>query len=125
MEDWSRTAKDATGLNSEGGKKKAKKGKSKKKSAEDDIEDCPTDVNMFIFSWSSVADCKSILVENPGDYVVICDEAHNMQSMTAKRTEDALKLILGKKCRGVLLLSGTPMKNGKPINLFRELQYFY
>ena len=52
------------------------------------------------------------------EYVVICDEAHSMQSMDAKRTKDALKLLKAKQCIGCLLLTGTPMKNGKPSNLF-------
>ncbi|KAL3797927.1 hypothetical protein ACHAWO_001408 [Cyclotella atomus] len=125
MEDWSRTAKDATGLNPQGGgKKKAKKSKAKKKRSSDDSDEEETNdnANTFIFSWSSVSDCKSILVDSPSNYVVICDEAHNMQSMSSKRTSDALKLLLGKKCQGVLLLSGTPMKNGKPSNLFPLLK---
>ena len=122
IEDWSRTAKDATGLNP-GRRTKTKKSKAKKKSSTDKVdEETSTNQNMYIFSWSSVADCKSILIDKPSKYVVICDEAHNMQSMTSKRTVDALKLILGKKCQGCLLLSGTPMKNGKPSNLFPLLR---
>ena len=118
MEDWSRTANGATGLITADVKKKPKK-KKKDETLEDTIERTP---DMYIFSWSSVAECKSIIATSPGEYVVICDEAHNMQSMAAKRTVDALKLILGKKCIGVLLLSGTPMKNGKPSNLFPLLR---
>lgn len=122
MEDWSRTSENATGLNTQGGKKKTTNKKSNKKSSNETGKENAAEINMYIFSWSSVTDSKRILVENPSDYVVICDEAHNMQSMESKRTVDALKLILGKKCQGVLLLSGTPMKNGKPSNLFPLLK---
>eukprot|EP00804_Cyclotella_cryptica_P003233 CCRYP_010485-RC/>CCRYP_010485-RC protein AED:0.11 eAED:0.11 QI:337/0.85/0.75/1/0.85/0.75/8/1228/966 len=99
MEDWRRTAKEATGLTAHDGKKKPKR-----------------------IAKSNVAGYKSITDEHSGDYVVICDEAHNMQSMTSRRTEDALKLTLAKRCLGVLLLSGTPMKNGRPSNLFPLLK---
>lgn len=46
----------------------------------------------------------------------------NMQSIDTKRTLNVLKLTKSKKCVGVLLLTGTPMKNGKPINLFPLLK---
>jgi hypothetical protein len=146
QEDWSRTAAEATGLSVHDGKKKPKKKNGKKRAASDyasddseekstkkrrgrkkatpdDAEEDVSNIDMFIFSWSNVIGYKSITIENPEcDYIVICDEAHNMQSMTSKRTEDALTLISGKRCKGVLLLSGTPMKNGKPSNLFPLLR---
>jgi SNF2 family DNA or RNA helicase len=56
------------------------------------------------------------------NYVVVCDEAHSMQSMTAARTKDVLTLVCDQRCVGVLLLTGTPMKNGKPLNLFPLLR---
>jgi SNF2 family DNA or RNA helicase len=42
--------------------------------------------------------------------------------MESTRTKDALKLMSNDKCVGVLLLTGTPMKNGKPCNLFPLLR---
>lgn len=147
-EDWRRTATSVTGLKLDSGKNKkkkeeevakknaaassddeyyatGKKRKSKKKKEEGE-EDTPPDdddePDMHIYSWSNVSAYKEAINDCPEGYVVICDEAHNMQSMSSQRTKDALKLMRPKYCRGVLLLSGTPMKNGRPSNLFPLLQ---
>mmetsp|Transcript_22387 Transcript_22387/g.46424 ORF Transcript_22387/g.46424 Transcript_22387/m.46424 type:complete len:150 (+) Transcript_22387:1309-1758(+) len=45
-----------------------------------------------------------------------------MQTMTAARTRDSLALMKPSRCVGVLLLTGTPMKNGKPCNIFPLLR---
>lgn len=154
-EDWRRTALGATGLNVDCGTKKkknkkkketvgkknepssedyyatGKKRKSKKKKVEEEEEDTPPEddePDIYIYSWSNVSAYKEVINDCTEGYVVICDEAHNMQSMTSQRTKDALKLMQStqrtqtEKCRGVLLLSGTPMKNGRPSNLFPLLQ---
>ena len=42
--------------------------------------------------------------------------------MESKRTKEALDLMSPRRCKGVLLLTGTPMKNGKPANLFPLLK---
>lgn len=55
-------------------------------------------------------------------FFLICDEAHKIQSMETKQTKSVLKLALHKSCVGCLLLTGTPMKNGKPCNLFPLLR---
>lgn len=55
-------------------------------------------------------------------FVVIADEAHSMQSITSQRTKDMLSLLSDINCVGCLLLTGTPMKNGKPANLFPLLK---
>jgi SNF2 family DNA or RNA helicase len=99
--EWRRTAFEATGL-----------------SLQDEKKDVPDEsTNVCIVSWGKV---PSSIRSAP--YVVIADEAHSMQSMTASRTKDALQLMLSPNCVGVLLLSGTPMKNGKPCNLFPLLK---
>jgi hypothetical protein len=54
--------------------------------------------------------------------VVVADEAHSMQAMAAQRTQRALRLMLDPRCAGVLLLTGTPLKNGTPANLFPLLR---
>jgi len=56
--------------------------------------------------------------------LIFTTKAHQMQSMTAARTNHVLKLVNSdsQRCAGVLLLTGTPMKNGKPHNLFPLLQ---
>ena len=52
------------------------------------------------------------------EYAVICDEAHAMQSLRSQRTRDALALCSHQCCSGVILATGTPMKNGRPSNIF-------
>lgn len=49
--------------------------------------------------------------------MVIFDEAHAMQSLKSQRTQAALKLSLHPRCSGVVLSTGTPMKNGRPANI--------
>lgn len=83
---------------------------------------------MCVCTWGKVPKSSDI-PEYVKKYVVICDEAHQMQSMTATRTKDVLELVGSgrdrdskRKCVGCLLLTGTPMKNGKPLNLFPLLK---
>lgn len=63
-----------------------------------------------VFSWAKFPDSIT------GDYVLIVDEAHYAQagsgSMRGKKF-----LHLSKYARAVFCLTGTPMKNGRPINL--------
>jgi len=110
-EAWKRTANDVTGLVCE--EEVTTKKKTKKQSTSS------SDFSVQIFSWAKapMAAPKSIK-----HYVVICDEAHSMQNMESSRTKDTLQLVLSEKCKGVLLLTGTPMKNGKPTNLFPLLK---
>jgi len=107
--EWRRTAAEATGLHSEEEKKRKKDKKA---------SDVPESLDISICSWAKVPKVpKSV-----DKYIVIGDEAHNMQSMESARTKDMLKLVLSQRCKGVLLLTGTPMKNGKPSNLFPLLR---
>jgi superfamily II DNA or RNA helicase len=69
-----------------------------------------------VASWGKVPSAPSY------PFVVIADEAHSMQSITSQRTKDMLLLLGDKNCVGCLLLTGTPMKNGKPANLFPLLK---
>lgn len=101
--EWKRTAEEATGL-------KVQDDDTRKDSGCDDSTD------VYIASWAKVPTPSS------HKYVVVCDEAHSMQSMQATRTKDTLKLVNSKRCLGVVLLTGTPMKNGKPSNLFPLLK---
>jgi len=50
--------------------------------------------------------------------VLIVDEAHFAQSITAVRTQAFLRLARHPRLRAIWLLSGTPMKNGRPSQLF-------
>lgn len=96
--EWKRTLEEATGLIVEDEKAKGN-----------------TTYDVTIASWAKVP-------KPPvgGDYVVVADEAHAMQSMTSARTKNSLKLM--EKALGVLLLTGTPLKNGQPSNLFPLLK---
>jgi len=139
-QEWTRTAVEATELQVESEEtkkpKKAKKAKTKKgkeTSDNDDVidnGDCAGDGDgeetkenigpkVQIYSWAKVPKV-AVGAQNP--YVVVCDEAHAIQSMQSSRTKELLALIKPKQCVGVLLLSGTPMKNGKPSNLFPLLR---
>ena len=85
-------------------RRKAKKVESDIEESDDDIEDDDSDddesltdntsnnIDMYIYSWSKISDYKNV-INDIDDYVVIADEAHSMQSMSSKRTEEALKLM--------------------------------
>lgn len=102
--EWKRTAEEATGI-----------------VVEDVVKNKPDpdSVLMHICSWAKIPEKISSSIRN---YVVICDEAHSMQSLEAGRTKAVLQLSKSSRCVGVLLLTGTPMKNGKPSNLFPLLK---
>ena len=79
-EEWKRTANRATGLTVASDTTKGKK------------ED--QNLDMKICSWSKVP--KDVNKSVP-HFVVVCDEAHSMQSMQAARTNDVLNLVSGKR----------------------------
>lgn len=106
--EWQRTLQDAVGLTVFDDADTT--GTKKQRNA------TPPDADVILVSWAKV---PAVLDEQ---FVVVADEAHSMQSMTAARTRDALQLMLASNCIGVLLLTGTPMKNGKPANLFPLLR---
>lgn len=54
----------------------------------------------------------------PAGTVLIADEAHYAQTMTAARTQAFLRLARHPRLRAAWLLSGTPMKNGRPAQLY-------
>jgi hypothetical protein len=124
--EWKRTAENTTGLSVEDEKASANK----------------KSLDLRICSWAKV---PTKVESNVDQFVAVFDEAHSMQSMNSARTKDAMKLVLDeryvfylfavlcivylctkpvrlKRCAGVLLLTGTPMKNGKPSNLFPLLK---
>lgn len=77
--EWMRTASDIVGLKCE----EEKKGKLDQES-----------LDIRVSSWGKVPLRVPDHIEN---FVVICDEAHNLQSMDSARTKDTLKLVLSKK----------------------------
>jgi SNF2 family DNA or RNA helicase len=50
--------------------------------------------------------------------VMLVDEAHYAQNLRAARSEALLRLARHPRLRAIWLLSGTPMKNGRPAQLF-------
>lgn len=50
--------------------------------------------------------------------LLIADEAHYAQSLSARRTQAFLRLARHPRLRAIWLLTGTPMKNGRPAQLF-------
>mmetsp|Transcript_7910 Transcript_7910/g.9017 ORF Transcript_7910/g.9017 Transcript_7910/m.9017 type:complete len:762 (-) Transcript_7910:210-2495(-) len=125
-EEWRRTAEERVGLKvqeEERGKSKSKSTKSARRKKIDpqneDCEDEELDLKVSICSWAKVPKQVESHIEH---FVVCCDEAHAMQSAQAQRTKDVLNLVQDKRCVGLLLLTGTPMKNGKPSNLFPLLK---
>lgn len=66
-----------------------------------------------LHSWSSLP-----LALPPAGTVVIADEAHYAQNLNSQRTQRFLRLVRHPRLRAIWLLSGTPMKNGRPAQLF-------
>ena len=54
----------------------------------------------------------------PAGTVLIADEAHYAQTIQARRTQAFLRLSRHPRLRAVWLLTGTPMKNGRPVQLY-------
>ena len=112
--EWTRTATETTGLPVEVDEVRPKQSKFKKDEDTKAVRDDSTETNnsqnqgpkMEIYSWAKVPTTVDESIKN---YVVVCDEAHSLQSMQATRTRDLLTLVTPKRCVGVLLLTGTPM----------------
>jgi hypothetical protein len=76
-------------------------------------------LSMIICSWAKIGSADELLHRYQKDrYVLICDEAHAMQSLRSIRTQAALALCKHARCAGCILATGTPMKNGRPANLY-------
>ena len=73
-------------------------------------------VPIEFFSWAKLPQP----IEN--DYFLIADESHFMQNFRARRTRAMLELADAPSCKGIVLCTGTPITNGRPINLFPLLQ---
>jgi len=69
-----------------------------------------------VFSWGKLPEPTS------ASFLVIADEAHYCQNLDSARSKKLLTLVDDDACLGAWLLSGTPMKNGRPINLFPLLK---
>jgi len=81
--EWNRTAADVVGL-------KCEDEKAQKAALNQDSLD------IRISSWAKI---PLRVPPNVKNYVVICDEAHNLQSMESGRTQDTLKLVNAERYR--------------------------
>lgn len=75
---------------------------------------------LFISSWAKIPEVREINEKTGGrysGYLAIFDESHYMQCLRSQRTQTALNLALHPSCRGLILATGTPMKNGRPCNI--------
>ena len=54
----------------------------------------------------------------PAGTVLLVDEAHFAQSIRAKRTAALLRLARHPRLRAIWMITGTPMKNGRPAQLY-------
>ncbi|ETX03589.1 MAG: hypothetical protein ETSY1_46825 (plasmid) [Candidatus Entotheonella factor] len=71
------------------------------------------EVSIEIFSWAKLP--KPL---DHAPYLLIGDEAHYIQDSRSKRTQGFLELAQAQTCVAVWALTGTPLKNGRPINLY-------
>ena len=76
------------------------------------------EVPVEIFSWAKIP-----MPLETQEYVVIFDECHFAQAgQKSKRGRDFLALARHSNCKAAIALTGTPIKNGRPINLLPLLQ---
>lgn len=73
-------------------------------------------VEISVYSWAKLPAIPD------HDFVLIADEAHYAQSLKSKRTQGFIDLCHSQFCVGAYLLTGTPIKNGRPVNLFPLLK---
>jgi hypothetical protein len=71
------------------------------------------EVKIECFSWAKLP--KPLETKK---YVLICDEAHYAQNLNSQRTKKMLELAHHENCLAAWLLTGTPIKNGRPVNLY-------
>lgn len=77
------------------------------------------DVRSEVFGWGEVLKMDTEEDERwPYDFTLIVDEAQYMCNMEAKRTKKILALGEQPHCKAVYALTGTPVPNGRPINLY-------
>ena len=79
---------------------------------EDEWKMAAPDLPLQIAPWSKIPDPPS------RRFVLIADEAHRAQTLKSQRTQAFLRLAVNPLCMRVWCLTGTPMRNGKPVNLY-------
>ena len=76
-------------------------------------EACALGLSVDLVSWARLpAELP------PAGCVLLADEAHFAQTLNARRTKALLRLARHPRLRAAWLLTGTPMKNGRPVQLY-------
>jgi SNF2 family DNA or RNA helicase len=75
------------------------------------------EVQIETFSWAKLP--KPLESQQ---FIVIADEAHMAQNLKSQRTQKLLSLTESENCLAAWLLTGTPIKNGRPVNLYPLLK---
>ena len=70
-------------------------------------------LHLELHSWARLPDALP-----PAGTVLIADEAHFAQNGHTRRSQGLLRLARHPRLRAIWLLTGTPMKNGRPAQLF-------
>jgi len=79
------------------------------------IDNWKKEANIASVSLSGIWSYNKMPSEFQEPYTLIADEAHAFQNLHSQRTQKFLKL--ADKASAVFAITGTPMKNGRPINL--------
>ena len=79
-------------------------------------EAAKVECSIEVFSWAKMP--KPLETK----FLLIADEAHYSQNLKSARSKNLIGLAESENCIGTWLLTGTPMKNGKPVNLFPLLK---
>lgn len=75
------------------------------------------EVGIEVYSWAKMPEAPN------KPFVLIADEAHFMQSgKRSARGKAGLELAGDDNCKAAYMLTGTPMKNGRPANLYPLLK---
>lgn len=71
-----------------------------------------------VFSWAKMA--KPL---EHSEYILIADEAHYAQAgQKSQRGKNFIELATNANCKAAMFLTGTPLKNGRPVNLYPLLK---
>ncbi len=73
-------------------------------------------VTISVHSWASIPKAPD------APFILIADESHYAQTLASARTQAMLSLAYAPNCLNALMLSGTPMRGGRPENIFPLLK---
>lgn len=70
-------------------------------------------VAVEVYTWQKIP-----VAPKRAKYILLGDEAHFIQNISSQRTKKFLELSHDENCLRVFPITGTPMKNGRPSNLY-------